>query len=96
MLKKSYDSVVKENQEHRKYIENIKIRYQQYQQRQQQQYIDREREYYKERQQQKHKKVIYQGKPDSEPEVDENGYLSEEIEEDVEKQKPEKRTKKKK
>ena len=87
MLKKSYDSVVKENQEHRKYIENIKIRYQQYQQRQQQQYIDREREYYKERQQQKNIKVIYQGKPDSKPEVDENGYLSEEIEEDVEKKK---------
>ena len=96
MLKKSYDSVVKENQEHRKYIENIKIRYQQYQQRQQQQYIDREREYYKERQQQNYKKVIYQGKPDSEPKVGENKYLSEETEEDVEKQKPEKKRTKKK
>ena len=41
--KKSYDSVIKENQELRKYEENIKQRYQQYQQQQQRNYIDKER-----------------------------------------------------
>ena len=98
----SYNSVIRENQELKKFIENIKIRYQQYQQEQQQKYLDREREYFskeRERQPKRYKKVVYEEEPDSEPEVDENEYLSEEIEENVEKPKLEKKkktTKKKK
>ena len=90
----SYNSVIRENQELKKFIENIKIRYQQYQQQQQQKYLDREREYFskeRERQPKRYKKVVYEEEPDSEPEVDENEYLSEEIEENVEKPKLEKK-----
>ena len=79
----SYNSVARENQELKKYIENIKVRYHQYQQQQHQKYIDRERENFNgeiERQPKRYKKVVYEEEPDSEPEVDENGYLSEEIE----------------
>ena len=42
--KKSYNSVVKENNELKKYIENIKQRYQLYQKQQQQEYFNTERE----------------------------------------------------
>ena len=55
----SYASVVRENQELKKYIENIKVRYQQYQQQQQQKYIDREKEYFRERQPKRYKKFVY-------------------------------------
>ena len=86
--KVSYNSAIRENQELKKYIENIKVRYQQYQQQQQQKYIGREREYFRERQPKRNKKVVYEEEPDSEPEVYENGYLSEEIEKNVKKPKP--------
>ena len=84
----SYASVVRENQELKKYIENIKVRYQQYQQQQQQKYIDRKKEYFREREPKRYKKFVYEEEPDSEPEVDGNEYLSEEIEENVVKPKP--------
>ena len=74
----SYNSVIRENQELKKYIENIKIRYQQYQQQQHQKYLDREREYFskeRERQPKWYKKVVYKEQPDSKPEVDGNKYL---------------------
>ena len=74
----SYNSVIRENQELKKFIENIKIRYQQYQQEQQQKYLDREREYFskeRERQPKWYKKVVYKEQPDSKPEVDGNKYL---------------------
>ena len=58
--KVSYDSVVRENKELRKYIENIKIRYQQHQQQQQKQFIEREREYFRERQPKRYKKLFMQ------------------------------------
>ena len=89
--KVSYNKVIRENQELKKYIENIEVRYQQHQQQQQQKYIDKEREYFRERQPKRYKKDVYKEEPDSEPEVDENEYLSEEIEENVEKQKPKKK-----
>ena len=94
--KVNYTSVVRENQELKKYIENIKVRYQQYQQQQQQKYIDRDKEYFRERQPKRYKKFVYKEERDSEPEVDKNEYFSEEIEENVEKPKPEKKIKKKK
>ena len=55
---KSCDSVVKENSELKKYVENIKQRYQQYQ-KQQQEDIYREKEYFRQKQPKKYKKVIY-------------------------------------
>ena len=74
----SYNSVIRENQELKRFIENIKIRYQQYQQQQQQKYLDREREYFskeRERQPKWYKKVVYKEQPDSKPELDGNKYL---------------------
>ena len=67
--KKSYDKVVSENKELRNYIENIKQRYNQYQQQQQAQYIWRERDYYTEKQPKKYKRVIYREELEGEPEV---------------------------
>ena len=92
----SVDSVVRENKELRKNIENIKVRDQQHQQQQQKQFIEREREYFRERQPKRYKKVVYGEERDSEPEVDESEYVSEEIEENVEKPKPEKKQQKRK
>ena len=46
---KNYNSVVQENKELRKYIENIKERYQQYQEQQQQDYFEREKEYFRQK-----------------------------------------------
>ena len=43
--KKSYDVVISENKELKRYIENIKQMYQQYQQQQQNQCIERETDY---------------------------------------------------
>ena len=47
-------------------------------------YTERERDYYTEKQPKKYKKVIYEEELDSEPEVEENDYTSEEIEEEPE------------
>ena len=60
------------------------------------QFIEREKEYFKENQPKKYKKVVYQEKVDSEPEVGENDYVSEEIVEEVEEPKPKKDNKKEK
>ena len=54
----SCDSVVKENSELKKYVENIKQRYQQYQKQQQEDFY-REKEYFRQKQPKKYKKVIY-------------------------------------
>ena len=85
-----------ENKELRNYIENIKQGYNQYQQQQQAQYIERERNYYTEKQPKKYKKVIYEEEHDSEPEVEDNVYASEETEEESAKPKPKKVQKKQK
>ena len=71
-------------------MENIKQGYNQYQQQQQVQYIQRERNYYTEKQPKKYKKVIYEEEHDSEPEVEDNAYTSEETEEESAKPKPKK------
>ena len=62
--KKSYDSVVKENTELKKYIENVKQRHQQYQKKKkkklkkkQQEYFDREKEYFRQSNQKNIKKL---------------------------------------
>ena len=88
--KKSYDKVVSKNKELRNYIENVKQRYSHYQQQQQAQYIQTERDYYTEKQPKKYKKVIYEEELDSEPEVEDNDYASEEIKEEAEKTKTKK------
>ena len=88
--KQSYNKFVCEKKELKNYIENIKQRYNQYQQQQQARYIERERDYYTENQPKKYKKVIQEEELDSEPEVEENDYVSEEIEEVPEKAKPKK------
>ena len=76
MLKKSDDSVVKENNELKKNIENIKQRYQQYQKQQQQEYFNREREYFRQKQPKKYKKLIYEEESNSEPEIEESTSLA--------------------
>ena len=86
-LKKSYDSVIQENIKLKKYIENMKRRYQQYQKWQQQEYFDKEREYFRQKQPKKYKKVVYEEESDSEPEVDKSEYVPEETEEVIEKPK---------
>ena len=93
--KVSYDNIVKRNQELEKYIENIKIRYQQHRQQQQQKYFDREREYFNKEREKLYKKQIHEEELESEPELDENGDLLEEIEENVKKQNWKKTTTKK-
>ena len=50
---KSCDSVVKENSELKKYVENIKQRYQQYQKQQQEDFY-REKEYFRQKQPKKY------------------------------------------
>ena len=53
--KKSYDSVVKENIELKKYIKSIKQRYQQYQKKKQrEEYFDGEKEYFRQKQPKKY------------------------------------------
>ena len=75
--KKGYDSIVKEKNELKKYIENIKQSYQQYQKQQQQEYFDREREYFRQKQPKTYKKVVYEEKTDSEPKIEESQYVPE-------------------
>ena len=53
----SYDSVVKENNDLKKYVKNIKQRYQKYQKQQQHKYFDKEREYFKQKQPKNIKKL---------------------------------------
>ena len=71
----------------KKYVENIKQRYQQYQKQQQEEYFNREREYFRKKQPKKDKKVVYKGESDSEPELEESQYVPEEIKEEIEKPK---------
>ena len=80
---------MKENNELKKYIENIKQRYQQDQKQQQQEYFNREREYFRQKQPKKYKKVVYEGASDSEPEVEEVQYEPEEEKKEI-KQSPQK------
>ena len=53
-------------------------------------YIERERDYYTENQPEKYKKVIYEEELDSDPELEENDCVYEEIEEEPEKTEPKK------
>ena len=77
------------NTELKKYIENIKQRYQTVSKKQQQQeYFDREKEYFRQKQPKKYKKVIYKEESDSEPEIEEGQYVHKE-EEDIEEEKKE-------
>ena len=87
--KENYDSVVNKNTELKKYIENIKQRYQQYQKWQQQEYIFWQRKGILSAK--KYLKVVYQKENDSEPEVVDSQYVPEETEEEeIEKPKREK------
>ena len=79
--KKSYDALVNKNTELKKYVENIKQRYEQYQKQQHQEYFHSEREYFRQKQSRKHLKVIYEEESDSEPEIEESQYVPEEKEE---------------
>ena len=87
--KKSYSTVVNENTELKKYVENIKQRFQQYQ-KQQQEYFNREREDFRQKQPKKYKKVVHQEESASEPELEESQYVPEETEDEMEKPKIEK------
>ena len=94
--KKSSDKIVAENKELKIYIENIKQRFSQYQQRQQTQFLESQKNYYEEKPQKKSKKVVYKEEPDSEPKLEEEDYSAEEIEEEPEIKKPRKKTEKRK
>ena len=87
--KKSYSTVVNKNTELKKYVENIKQRFQQYQ-KQQQEYFNREREDFRQKQPKKYKKVVHQEESASEPELEESQYVPEETEDEMEKPKIEK------
>ena len=87
--KKSYSTVVNENTELKKYVENIKQRFQQYQ-KQQQEYFNWEREDFRQKQPKKYKKVVHQEESASEPELEESQYVPEETEDEMEKPKTEK------
>ena len=93
--KKSYDRPVAENKKLKIYLENIKQRFSQYQQRQQAQFLENQKNYYDKRPQKKYKKVVYEEEPDSEPELEEE-YSAKEIEEEPEIKKPRKKTEKRK
>ena len=73
--------LVNKNTELKKYVENIKQRYEQYQKQQQQEYFHSERDYFRQKQSRKHLKVIYEEESDSEPEIEESQYVPEEKEE---------------
>ena len=93
--KESYDSVVSENKKLKNYIDKLRQQFSNYQQQQQAQYIQREGDYYTEKPK-KYKKVIYEEDVDSEPELEENDYITEESEEEPEKIKQKKVTQKQK
>ena len=56
--KNSNDQVVSENKELKTYVENIKKRFNKYQQQQQAQYFEREKDYYAQNQPKKYKKAV--------------------------------------
>ena len=76
--KASYDSLLKENKQLKEYIVNIKQRFKQYQQQQQQQQeFLQDRKYFQRPQPKRYKKVVYEEETDSESEVVESQYVSE-------------------
>ena len=66
--KNSYDKTVAENKELKAYIQNIKQRFQEYQQQQQARFLENQKNYYEKREPKSYKKVV---EPDSEPELEE-------------------------
>ena len=91
--KASYDSLLKENKQLKEYIVNIKQRFKQYQQQQQQQQQEflQDREYFQRPQPKRYKKVVYEEETDSESEVVESQYVSEN--EPIEQEKKKSKTK---
>ena len=88
--KNSYDRTVAENKELKPYIQNIK-------QRQQAQFLENQKNYYEKTQPKRYKKVAYEEKPDSEPELEEEEYCADKKEEEPEiKKKKKKRAEKRK
>ena len=88
--KNSYDRTVAENKELKPYIQNIK-------QRQQAQFLENQKNYYEKTQPKRYKKVVYEEKPDSEPELEEEEYCADKKEEEPEiKKKKKKRAEKRK
>ena len=77
--KNSYDKTVAENKELKAYIQNIKQRFQEYQQQQQARFLENQKNYYEKREPKSYKKVVYEEEPDSEPELEEEEYCAEEI-----------------
>ena len=75
--KNSYDRTVAENKELKAYIQNIK-------QRQQAQFLENQKNYYEKTQPKRYKKVAYEEKPDSEPELEEEEYCADKKEEEPE------------
>ena len=94
--KNSYDKTVAANKELKIYIQNIKQRFQQYQQQQQAQFLEDRKAYYDKKPTKKYKKVVYQEEPDSEPELEEEEYSAEEIEEEPEIKKAKRKAEKEK
>ena len=91
--KNSYEALGNENKQLKEYIVKIKQQYKQ-QQQQEQQYFQQEQEYFKPK---KYKKEVCEEASDSEPEVEEEATVTEEIvEQEIEKQQQQKQTKNKK
>ena len=77
VVKNSYDSLSKENEQLKEYIVNIKQRFKQYQQQQQQQKFLQDREYFQRPQPKTYKIVVYKEETDSESEAVEGQYVPE-------------------
>ena len=77
--KNSYDETVAENKELKAYIQNIKQRFQEYQQQQQARFFRKSKKLLRKREPKSYKKVVYEEEPDSEPELEEEEYCAEEI-----------------
>ena len=96
--KNSYDRTVAENKELKAYIQNIKQPFKEYQQRQQAQFLENQKNYHEKTQPKRYKKVAYEEKPDSEPELEEEEYCADKKEEEpeIKKKKKKKRAEKRK
>ena len=79
--KNSYDKTVAKNKELKAYIQNIKQHFQEYQEQQQACFLENQKNYYEKREPKRNKKVVYEEEPDSGPELKEEEYCADEIEE---------------
>ena len=96
--KNSYDKAVAQNKELKAYIQNIKQRFQEYQEQQQVHFLKKQKNYYEKENETGIKKLFTKKNLIVNPELEEKEYCADEIEEEpeIKKKKQRKRQKKKK